>query len=83
MAPNDASLDREGLVRHLALVGTTCAFGQASLALLAETPAGIARALFSHPAVSSLGCDFIISAISYLCWRSVSNIESQTSGGSK
>lgn len=71
---SDATLlDRSGLCNHLALLTTLCGFAQASPSFLEETPTGIARALFSHPAVSSLGCDFILSSISYICWRSISN----------
>ncbi|KAK6393762.1 hypothetical protein LTR65_002139 [Meristemomyces frigidus] len=35
-----------------------------------HTPGEIGRALFSHPAVSSLGCDAIISVISFVAWTS-------------
>jgi len=33
------------------------------------SPQSIPSALFSHPAVASLGCDFIISAISFAAWN--------------
>jgi hypothetical protein len=33
------------------------------------SPQGIASALFSHPAVASLGCDFILSALSFAAWN--------------
>lgn len=32
------------------------------------SPQSIASALFSHPAVASLGCDFILSALSFAAW---------------
>ena len=66
---SEARFTRDDLASHLSLLATLCGFAQASLALLEEAPANIGRALFSHPAVSSLGCDFLLSAISYLCWR--------------
>jgi hypothetical protein len=33
------------------------------------SPQVIASALFSHPAVASLGCDFILSALSFAAWN--------------
>ena len=66
-----ALLDRSALRGHLVLLVTLCGFAQASLAFLETPPADIGRALFAHPAVSSLGCDFVISCISYACWRSI------------
>lgn len=51
---------------------TFCGLTRATIAFLdTPSPAGIARALFEHPAVSALGCDFVISGISHACWRSV------------
>jgi hypothetical protein len=32
------------------------------------SPQSVASALFSHPAVASLGCDFILSAVSFAAW---------------
>lgn len=68
-ADDDGLLDAEGLSGFLTLLATLCIFAQGSLTVLEESPEAIGRALFSHPAVSSLGCDFILSCISFVCWR--------------
>lgn len=68
---NENLMSHDGLFAHLTLISTLCGFAQTSLAFLEHSPAEIGRALFIHPAVSSLGCDFLPSGVSYLCWRSI------------
>lgn len=43
----------------------------------------IGLALFSHPALSSLGCDALISAVSFVAWTSSLQIETGKPGKSK
>lgn len=71
--PEADAYDRDGLSAYLVMVSTCCVFGQACLAFSEAGPGEIARAVFSHPAVSSLGCDVILSLASYLLWRAVND----------
>lgn len=68
-AVDSALFDSDGLYRHLGLLASLCGIAQASLAFLEHRPSDIGRALFDHPAVSSLGSDFVISVLSYVAWR--------------
>lgn len=44
-------------------------------ALAAVGPLGIARALYEHPAVSSVGWDTIFSWITWICWKRIGGDE--------
>ncbi|KAM0701412.1 hypothetical protein Q7P35_011773 [Cladosporium inversicolor] len=43
------------------------------------SPQSIPSALFSHPAVTSLGCDFVLSAVSFAAWAYLVPRDSSTS----
>ena len=58
----------------IASMGLLLTLGQTYLALQEHTLAEVAWALWSHPAVSSLGVDFILSALSLVVWLRTSNI---------
>lgn len=72
-----SALNGKEVHRHLILLMTLCGFAQASLAFLeTSSPGDVGKALFEDPAVSALGCDFLISIISYACWRQINNANS-------
>lgn len=62
-------------IQRLAAVPMLAAFVSRVFALWRgdETFFGVLQALFSHPAVSSLGCDFIVSLVSFVAWTSMSD----------
>ena len=74
-----AAVDGAGVQLYLATLITVCGLMQAVLAFSEAPLVDVAQALFSHPAVSALGCDFMISSTSYLCWRSIGETDPSAS----
>ena len=77
--PDPSRFTQSKWQRYLASLLVLPTVGQLALACLERSPVGVAKALFEHPAVSSLGCDVILSLISYLCWITVARRGQETS----
>ena len=54
-----------------ASLASVCLIGQLLITTRERPLWDVANALFSHPAVSSLGCDLIISILSFVVWISI------------
>lgn len=58
--------------RPLAVMATLVVGRQLLIALSEQTLGQVLEALTSHPAVSSLGVDFVLSGLSLFVWRNIS-----------